>query len=663
MDEPRPGPTRVLVVDDEEPIRRNFTAALEDRGYVVSTAADGARALEVFAGFSPDIVLTDLRMPGMHGLALIRLLRDLNDTVPLVVVSGAGDTKEAVSALREGAWDYLLKPIGHDDELDVAIRRNIERSRLLRMNRRYQSDLEQLVEQRTTELRERERRLRVVADNTYDWEWWTAPDGRFLYCSPSCKRLTGWSRESLENDAGLFERLIHADDRQRVRERIGSEHARDENGLEFRLVRRDGTTRWVDLVHQPISDDEGRFLGHRGTARDITERKRLESLVLRMQRQEGLSRLSSGIAHDLNNVLAPIMMAGDLLQTASLTSAERECVEMIRTSSERGADMVRQLLTYSRGVDGHRAPLNPSAIVRDVARMVSETFPKGIDVRLNLPTDVWPVDADRTQLHQVVLNLCVNARDAMPKGGTLSMALERVDLDEVGAGLMPPARPGPYVVLTVADSGHGIAADILDKIFDPFFTTKEPGQGTGLGLATVHGIVASHGGFVDVHSVVGRGTEFLVYLPAAPVQGGQADAETDGAELVRGTGQRVLVVDDERLVREMLRFTLETHGYAVTTAESGAQALEVYGRSPGGFDVVLMDTWMPHMDGLSAIRRLARTDPLARVIAMSGLAEVRDTALATHPVVKMFLLKPWRTVELLAAIHDVRVGQEKEGIR
>ncbi len=654
MDEPRSAPIRVLVVDDEEAIRRNVRAALEDGGYVVATAADGEQALREGAAFGPDVVLTDLRMPGMNGVDLIRALRARDDTLPTIVVSGAGDVRQAMAAIREGAWDYLVKPVDDDGGLDVAIRRNVDRSRLLRQNRRYQADLESLVAQRTAELRDREQHLRIVADNTYDWEWWTAPDGRFLYCSPSCERLTGCSRQQLEADSGLFIRLIHPEDRDRVRERIRSERAHDESGLEFRLLRPDGTTRWVELIHQPIHDERGRYLGQRGSAREVTERKRLESLVLRMQRQESLSRLSSGIAHDLNNVLAPIMMAGDLLRTATLTDAERECVEMIRTSSERGADMVRQLLTYSRGVDGHRAPLNPGAIVRDVARMVAETFPKDIQVRLNVPTESWPVAADRTQLHQVVLNLCVNARDAMPGGGTLSMALDRVELDAVGASLMPPARPGPYVVLTVADSGHGIPPEVLDKIFDPFFTTKAPGQGTGLGLSTVHGIVSSHGGFIDVHSAAGVGSEFRVYLPASAAHGAAAAEETEVVAVMRGTGQRVLVVDDERLVREMLRCTLEAHGYAVTVADSGPRALELYGRLPGGYDVVLMDTWMPHMDGLSTIRGLARVDPLANVIAMSGLAEVRETALGTSPVVKTFLMKPWRTVDLLAAIHAVR---------
>lgn len=654
MDDPRSAPIRVLVVDDEEAIRRNVKAALEDGGYAVATASDGEQALREADAFGPDVVLTDLRMPGMSGVDLIRALRSRDDTLPTVVVSGAGDVRQAMAAIREGAWDYLVKPVDDDGGLDVAIRRNVDRSRLLRQNRRYQADLESLVERRTSELRDREQHLRIVADNTYDWEWWIAPDGRFLYCSPSCERLTGCSRPQLEADSDLFIRLVHPEDRERVHERIRSERAHDESGLEFRLLRPDGTTRWIDLIHQPLYDERGGYLGQRGSARDITERKRLESLVLRMQRQESLSRLSSGIAHDLNNVLAPIMMAGDLLRTASLTEAERECVEMIRTSSERGADMVRQLLTYSRGVDGHRTPLNPGAIVRDVARMVSETFPKDIEVRLNVPAESWPVAADRTQLHQVVLNLCVNARDAMPRGGTLSMAIDRVELDAVGASLMPPARPGLYVVLTVADSGHGIPPETLDKIFDPFFTTKAPGQGTGLGLSTVHGIVSSHGGFIDVHSAAGVGSEFRVYLPAAAALGAPAAEETEAVAVKRGTGQRVLVVDDERFVREMLRCTLETHGYAVTVADSGPRALELYGQRPGGYDVVLMDTWMPHMDGLSTIRRLARVDPRAHVIAMSGLAEVRETALGTSPVVKTFLMKPWRTVDLLSAIHDVR---------
>ncbi len=528
-----PARLRVLVVDDDEPIRRNVRAYLEDLGHGVAVAADGAEALGVFEAERPDVVLTDLRMPVMDGVALVRALREVSPETPIIVISGTGNTREAVSAIRDGAWDFILKPVEHIAELDMAISRNVERARLLASNRQYQSNLENLVAERTSELRDR------------------------------------------------------------------------------------------------------------------------ETQVLRMQRQESLGRLASGIAHDLNNVLAPIMMAGDLLQTAALNDNERECVEMIRASSARGADMVKQLLLFSRGADGRRAKLDPSRLVRDVARMVTETFPKDVQVRLEMPSEAWLVEADPTQLHQVVLNLSVNARDAMSHGGTLSMTLERVDVDDESAALHPPAKAGPYVVLIVADTGTGIAPDIVDKIFDPFFTTKPAGQGTGLGLSTVQGIVASHGGFVDVQSRPGSGTAFRVYLPHAA--GAEADAAADSADVdaPRGAGQTILVVDDERMVRSLIRRTLQDHGYRVLVAEGGAQALDLFDSSPDRVDLVMVDMWMPHMDGATTIRRLARRDPNTCVIAMSGLSEMRDQVLRSSPGVKRFIVKPWRTKDLLTTIDDV----------
>jgi signal transduction histidine kinase len=496
-------------------------------------AGDGAEALGVFEAERPDVVLTDLRMPVMDGLALVRALHEVSPETPIIVISGTGNTREAVSAIRDGAWDFILKPVEHIAELEMAISRNVERARLLAANRQHQVDLESLVAERTSELRER------------------------------------------------------------------------------------------------------------------------EAQVLRMQRQESLGRLASGIAHDLNNVLAPIMMAGDLLQTAALNENERECVEMVRASSARGADMVRQLLLFSRGADGRRAKLDPSRIVRDVARMITETFPKDIQVRLEMPSTACLVEADATQLHQVVLNLCVNARDAMPHGGTLSMTLERVEIDGESAELHPPAQAGPYVVFIVADSGTGIAPDIVDKIFDPFFTTKPAGQGTGLGLSTVQGIVASHGGFVDVQSRPGSGTAFRVYLPhAAGAEADDAASSADG-DAPRGAGQTILVVDDERMVRSLIKRTLQDYGYRVLVAEGGAQALNVFDSSPDPVDLVMVDMWMPHMDGATTIRRLARRDPNTRVIAMSGLSEMRDQVLRSSPVVKRFIVKPWRTKDLLTTIDDV----------
>jgi CheY-like chemotaxis protein len=241
----------------------------------------------------------------------------------------------------------------------------------------------------------------------------------------------------------------------------------------------------------------------------------------------------------------------------------------------------------------------------------------------------------------------------MPQGGTLSVALERVNVDDDGAAGHPPSTAGPYVVLVVADTGTGIAPDILEKIFDPFFTTKPAGQGTGLGLSTVQGIVASHGGFVDVQSQTGSGTAFRVYLPHVAGTEAAEAADAGGGDAPLGTGQTILIVDDERMVRSLIRRTLQGHGYRVLVAEGGAQALELYDGSSGTVDLVLVDMWMPHMDGATTIRRLARRNPGVRVIAMSGLSEMRDQVLRSSPVVMRFIEKPWRTKELLTAVADV----------
>lgn len=655
-----PGPLTILVVDDEEAIRRNFKAHLEDLGHHVLTAADGRLALDMCARATPDVVLTDLRMPGMDGRVLVAALRQQAPETPVVVVSGTGDIREAVGAIREGAWDYVLKPIDYGAELDITINRCVERARLLTATSRYQSDLEALVTERTAELRERENRLAIVADNTYDWEWWIAPDGRFLYCSPSCERITGWTREEFVDNPGLFIELIHADDRSRVEHHLSRQQTADLGHFEFRIVHRDGTLRWGDLICQPIVGGDGALLGHRGSIRDHTDRKNMESQLLRMQRQESLGRLASGIAHDLNNVLAPVMMAGDLLQTAPLNENGRECVEMIRASAARGADMVKQLLLYGRGADGRRSSVEPARVVREVVRMVKETFPKDIEVRLALSEAPWLIEADRTQIHQVVLNLCVNARDAMAGGGVLTLATECVEVDAAASAQYPQAKPGRYVVLTVSDTGTGIPHEIVDKIFDPFFTTKPQGHGTGLGLSTVQGIVASHGGFVDVQTEPGRGSTFLVYLPSTGTAGDAIDDDPGGIQgSPRGSGQTILVVDDEAMVRNLVQRALEGAGYHVVTADGGEKALAIYGRLGPRIGLVLMDLWMPHVNGFTAIQRLARMDRQVRVIAISGLAEARDEALRLGPVVRHFLVKPWRTTELLRLVSEVLASRQE----
>lgn len=654
-------PRRVLVVDDEEPIRRNFKAYLVDRGYDVAVAANAREACDVCRLEPPDLVLTDLRMPEMDGLELVRALRQAHPGTPVVIVSGAGDVREAIAAINEGAWDYVVKPVEHAGQLEVVMQRAFERARILEEVRQHRTNLEALVTERTNDLRERERTLRIVADNTYDWEWWRTDDGTFLYCSPSCARVTGYSREAFMADPDLHDRLVHPDDRRSVREHGGNRDASAPELLEFRMRHLDGTIRWIERICRPILADDGTALGRRGSNRDITDRKRLEAQILRMQRQECLGRMASGIAHDLNNILSPIMMAGDLLRDGSLTSQEQRFVELLRTSAVRGADLVKQLLIYGRGVEGPRTELDLREEVRSTARLVSETFPNHIEIRLELPAGASPIQADRTQLHQVILNLCVNARDAMPEHGTLTLAVEHVELDADARLSNPRAQPGVYAVLAVADTGTGMPAEVIDHAFDPFFTTKPLGEGSGLGLSTAQGIVAAHGGFIEVRSQPGEGSQFSVYFPVAPQVAERATVEVVPAPRA-GSGQLVLVVDDEKIVGEMTQRLLQANGYNVLRADEGPQAIEIVRRKNGAVQVVLMDLCMPRVDGFATIQRLEELDPSVRVIAVSGMAQLREKALRTSPVVRGFVAKPWKKDQLLAALHDVLAASDRGGV-
>ena len=643
---------RILVVDDEEPTRRNLKAYLEDLGYEVAVAATGREACDVARRERPDLVLTDLRMPEMGGLDLVRALRESSPETPVIIVSGAGDVRAAIAAINEGAWDYIVKPVEHRGQIDVVLQRAFERARLLEENRRHQARLEATVAERTRELVERERTFRIVADHTVDWEWWRAPDGRFLYCSPSCLRMTGYSRSEFTADPTLLDRIVHPEDGARMWSHLHSTDTRTRGTLEFRIVRRDGAVRWIEHDCQPIHTDDGTFLGWRAGNRDHTERRGLEAQILRMQRQESVGRIASGVAHDLNNILSPIMMAGDLLQAVPLEPAARRCVDLLRASAARGADLVKQLLLYSRGVDGQPTTVDLCEEVRSTLGLVRETFPKHINIRVNLPAERTPIRADRTQLQQVILNLCVNARDAITESGTLTLAVERVELDADARLSNPRAHPGVYAVLAVTDTGTGMAADVLDSIFDPFFTTKPPGESSGLGLSTVQGIVTAYDGFIEVRTQPGEGSQFSVYFPSAETFV-QAAASEEAPAPAPGSGRTVLVVDDENLLGEMTKRLLEANGYTVIRADDGAQAIDIFRRKRRSIQVVLMDLCMPGLDGFATIERLETIDPSVRVIAVSGLEQLREKALQTSPVVKRFLAKPWKRNQLLTAVHEV----------
>ena len=383
--------------------------------------------------------------------------------------------------------------------------------------------------------------------------------------------------------------------------------------------------------------------------RDISEKKRLEAQFLRAQRMESIGTLAGGIAHDLNNVLSPILTAVELLQLRLPDESSQRLLNILHTNAIRGSEMVKQVLSFARGMEGEYTPLQPKHLVKEIIKILADTLPKNIEISSSVSPDLWNVVGDATQLHQVLMNLCVNARDAMPEGGELRIEAENVEIDEHYARMNGEAKPGSYVSISVIDNGLGIPEHNLSKIFDPFFTTKEQGQGTGLGLSTVAGIVRSHGGLVTVYSEVGRGSEFEVYLPAVKTPHSPAVPPVR-PDLPAGNGELILVVDDENAIREIAKETLRTFGYQVLTANDGTEALALFAQHQGQVACVITDMMMPFMDGPATIRALRKLDPKLPIIATSGLKADGKAAEAAHLGVTAFLPKPYTAAALLKTL-------------
>jgi two-component system, cell cycle sensor histidine kinase and response regulator CckA len=421
---------------------------------------------------------------------------------------------------------------------------------------------------------------------------------------------------------------------------------------EMRNRAKDSTIYWVDTTIVPFLDEREKPYQYAAIRYDITEQKRIENQLLRAQRMESIGTLAGGIAHDFNNILAPVLMATEMLQLNAFDPETKRWLAIIRENAERGADLVKQVLTFARGLEGERIIVQVKHIIKDLVKVLKQTLPKSINVKYEIEPELWIVQADPTQIHQVLMNLCINARDAMLLGGTLTLTAQNIILDEHYARVHIDAVPGEYLLITVADTGAGIPEEIQDRIFDPFFTTKEIGKGTGLGLATTITIVRSHGGFINVYSEPNRGTKFSFYIPALEVeQGTRKSAES--VSFPRGAGEMILVVDDEENIREITKATLEKFGYHVLTATDGTDAMAIYAQRRAEIMLVLTDIAMPYMDGTALIRAVRKIDQQEKIVAMSGLMNSEQTADLQNLNVNAFLSKPFTAESLLKKLAEI----------
>lgn len=498
-------------------------------------------------------------------------------------------------------------------------------------------------------LRLSEEQFRLISENVADMIAVLDLDGKRLYNSPSYKSVL--DDPDLLHGTDSFQE-IHPEDREKIRH-IFLETVRTGVGqrAEYRFITKDGSIRHIESQGSVIKNKDGKVSKVLVVSRDVTEKKKLEQQFLRSQRMESIGTLAGGIAHDLNNVLAPIMLSIQVLRNKTTNPDALSILETLNSTAKRGAEVVKQVLAFSRGIEGERLILQPKHVIEEIVKITKETFPRMIEIRAELAKDLSTLSADPTQIHQVLLNIFVNARDAMPYGGKITIKALNMQIDENYARMNLEARPGHYVCIAITDTGTGIPQKILDKIFEPFFTTKEVGKGTGLGLSTVLAIVKSHGGFLDVYSEIGKGTTFKVYLPAQTTDQ-QIPEEEKKPEQHLGHGELILVVDDEASIREITMDTLVANGYKVLTASDGTEAIAIYAQERSTIKAVITDMMMPIMDGTATIRALQKIDPHVKIIASSGMTP-NDDIMKNSDIVKEILIKPYTTEKLLAALDKV----------
>jgi len=636
-----PQPSIILIVDDVAANRETLRELLDAQNYRFVEAADGPAALRLAAETPPDLVLLDVMMPGMDGFEVCRRLRrdpPLAE-VPVILVTALDDQASRLTGISSGADDFVTKPFNRA-ELRARVRT------ITRLNR-----YRRLIETQAA-LHESEARFLQLAEHSDEvFRFATVNPERITFVSPAVEQIWGWPAARFYEDAGLWEKAIHPDDQPRV-------HVADAAVLagqtarfteEYRVVRPDGAVRWVLDSRTPIRDAGGVIVSIGGVARDITERKNAEELMLRAQRLENIGMLAAGIAHDFNNALAPIMLVGPLVRKHVSDANALRYLDIVERCTERGVGLVRQLLSFARGAVGKRQLLQARHVLRELGELAEVTFPKAIHVETLLPGELWPIQANVTQIHQVFLNLCINARDAMPQGGELTLTAANCTLGAAAAARIPGARPGRFLTVEVRDTGMGIPPEVLARIWEPFYTTKGEGIGTGLGLSTVRGILHQHDGFVTVQTRVGHGTAFMVYLPAAEgADPGRTGPRT--AQPARGEAELILVVDDEEPVRLMAAQILSDYGYRVVTARDGAEAIAAFAPRAAEIRLVLTDMDMPMLGGKDLATALRRMQPALHILAMSGtdsLGSVTHNEFATA-----FLAKPFQAETLLSIVRS-----------
>jgi two-component system cell cycle sensor histidine kinase/response regulator CckA len=643
---------RILIVDDLEANILLLEQILGQAGYTnVSSTRGPFPVRELHRKNRYDLILLDLQMPGQDGFEVMESLKQIETGAYLPVIVVTAQPDQRIRALKAGAKDFISKPF---DIAELLFRvRNMLETRMLHAKLTGQDAAGRKDAEEALRRSEERFKLAARAHNEIVWDWNLLD--QTLWWSEGFLASFGFDAHEIEPSIASWTDHIHPAERAEVMDGIRATAAAGMEtwNADYRFRRKDGDYAMVADRAFILRDAGGKPVRIVGGMRDITAQKKAEAQKLHTERMESIGTLAAGIAHDLNNVLTPIILSAERLKRRIEGDARNSrTLDLIFTSAKRGAELVRQVLSLTGGLEGKRVALRLHSLFDDLDAFIRATFPQAITLKTEMSPDLWPVLGDPTQFHQVLLNLAVNARDAMPRGGTLTLSATNIAIDaQYARTAHQDAKTGPYVMLQVSDTGAGIPPAILERIFEPFFTTKDA-HGTGIGLATAHAVVKKHGGFISVSTEIGRGSAFAVYLPADPSLQPAAAAVT-AAEIPKGRNELVLVVDDEASIREITGQTLEDYGYRVLTARDGTEALALHAERHGEIAVVITDMMMPVMDGAATIEALLRVDPAVRVIAASGLDITGNLDKARRGGVTDFLTKPYTAETFLRLVREV----------
>lgn len=636
---------RILVVDDEQHICESLNLLLRRQGYAITTASSGKEAIQLLAGGDFDLLLLDMILPDINGYQILEYVTGLQKDLLTIVITGNASIDSAVNALRKGAYDYLKKPFEYEELLKrvgnalhhkkLALDKQIISGKLLSTEYRYQH----------------------LVQNSPDIIYILDADGRFTFVNAAVHRLLGFMPESLYGRP--FSDIVHEDDRERIPVCIStSKFPADESvplQLKLRIQGDEDRFKFFEITHtrlnlnlMPINVSEETDVIY-GIARDITYRKQLETQLVQAKKMEALGNLASGIAHDFNNVLMGIMgYASLMLSELSPDHPHYAKLQSIEQHVRSGANLTRQLLNFAKGKTGDVAPVNLNELLEKTAQMFGRTK-KELTIIQRFDPSLWAAAVDAGQIERVFLNLYLNAWQAMPNGGTLTLATENRNLTNASAEIyrLPPGR---YVAITVSDTGVGMEEEVVQRIFEPFFTTKEPENGTGIGLASVYGIIKNHKGSISVTSRKGHGTTFTILLPATDMPA--RCEETPVGVLLPGT-ETVLLVDDEQTMLDVGVEILEAMGYTVLSARSGAEALRQYEDQGHLIDIIIADLIMPEMNGQELCAEIRRRNPSAKILISSGYGIEGEASDSLRTICDGFIQKPFAMTELSQKLREI----------